>query len=206
MRSRVRPPIVAPLDTLALRRSVFCIYLTSDVCSSAILALIHVSEGEVMPDQNIELKRKIQDYLNEAKIMQLATSTLNGKPWICSVWFSSDDDFNLYWISATTRRHSKQIAKNAKVAAAISMVREPSEQKRGALQIEGAATQLQNPVEIAKVLKLYASRGIFTVEQVKKFMVDFKHPHRFYKLTPSTIVLFENTKQEYHLRNSQSDD
>lgn len=149
--------------------------------------------------KNDVLNTKIQSYLHEAKMMQLATSTLDGKPWICNVWFAADSDLNIYWISATTRRHSEEIAKNPYVAASICLVREPNESSKGALQIEGVVTQLKKPLEIAKILKLYASRGIFTAKQVKSFMADLEYPHRFYKITPSVIAMFEDGKQEYHL-------
>ena len=53
----------------------------------------------------MRLKQHIQQYLQEAKLMHLATVS-GGKPWVCSVWFAADEDMNLYWFSAVTRRHS----------------------------------------------------------------------------------------------------
>jgi len=50
--------------------------------------------------------------------MQLATA-LDNQPWVCSVWFAADKDLNIYWFSSTTRRHSGEVLKNKKVAAAI---------------------------------------------------------------------------------------
>lgn len=148
-------------------------------------------------DTNQELKQNIHTYLNEAKMMQLATATPDGAPWVCNVWFAADDDFSLYWISSTTRRHSRELADNSRVAASICLVRDPSESARGALQIEGDAKQITNPLEIAKALKLYVKRGIFTKKQIETFMADIAHPHRLYKLTPQTIVLFDTTRHEY---------
>lgn len=132
-------------------------------------------------------------------MMQLATASPDGRPWICNVWFAADKDMNIYWISSTNRRHSIEIAANPRVAASICLVREPSESDRGALQIEGTAEQVTNPLEIARALKLYASRGIFSVKQVKSFMADLKYPHRFYRINPKTISLFQNGKQTYEM-------
>lgn len=42
----------------------------------------------------------IKDYLTEAKLMQLVTS-VDGQPWVCSVWFATDDELNIYWFSST---------------------------------------------------------------------------------------------------------
>ncbi len=132
--------------------------------------------------------------------MHLATATNDGKPWVSNVWFAADDNFTIYWISSTTRRHSKEITENQKVAASICSVREPNESDMGGIQLEGVAVEVKNPLEIAKALKLYAARGIFTASQVKKFMADLQYPHRFYKITPSTIAYFGDTKEEYIVR------
>jgi len=56
------------------------------------------------------MKDLIQQYLTEKKDMQLATIA-NGQPWICTVYFVHDDDFNLYWMSA--REQALQIVGNA---------------------------------------------------------------------------------------------
>lgn len=149
--------------------------------------------------QKTDLEKAIKSYLKDAKMMQLATASPDGRPWICNVWFAADKDMNIYWISSTNRRHSIEIAANPRVAASICLVREPSESDRGALQIEGTAEQVTNPLEIARALKLYASRGIFSVKQVKSFMADLKYPHRFYRINPKTISLFQNGKQTYEL-------
>ncbi len=149
--------------------------------------------------QEPNLKKAINLYLKSAKMMQLATSSPDGHPWICNVWFAADKDMNIYWISSTNRRHSIEIANNPHVAASICLVNQPSESDNGALQIEGTAEKLTSPLEIAKALKLYASRGIFSVKQVKEFMADLEYPHRFYRVKPKTICLFKNGKQTYRL-------
>lgn len=146
-----------------------------------------------------ELKERIQQYLSEAKMMQLATASKDGKPWVCNVWFAADDQMNLYWISSTDRRHSRELAANNHVAISICLVRDPSESEKGALQIEGTAEKLTNASEIARALKLYVSRGIFSLSQVKSFMADMVHPHVFYRAKPTTITLFQDGKKEYTL-------
>ncbi len=148
------------------------------------------------------LKTLIADYLADAKMMQLAT-VANGKPWICNVWFAADPDMNIYWFSATNRRHSLEIANDSHVAAAICLPRSPQDAERGALQIEGTGQLLTKPADIAKATRYYLSRQIFSVAQIKNFMTHLDRPHRFYKLSPELIVLFdtvhfpENSRQEY---------
>lgn len=142
-----------------------------------------------------DLRSQIESYLGEAKLMQIATS-VDGKPWIANVWYVADDSFNIYWISATNRRHSRDIEANPHVAASMCVVQEPGPSDKGAIQIEGTAAQLHGAVEIAKALKLYVKRGFFTADQVKKFMSDPTRPHRFYSLKPQKIVYFDPTLKE----------
>lgn len=150
----------------------------------------------------MKLKEIIEEYLKEAKLMQLATS-IDNQPWICSVWFVADKDLNIYWISSTTRRHSDEVYKNPKVAAAIVLPQTPKNSPRG-LQLEGIAEPVTDKVTLSKVILLYAGR-IFTVQQIKQFMENKEKPHKFYKIKPTRFVLFdavnfpEHSMQEFKL-------
>src|ERR1043166_8172602 len=96
----------------------------------------------------MEVSELVREYLKEAKLMQLAT-TVESQPWVCSVWFAADDDFNIYWFSSTTRRHSKEVKKNPKVAAAFALPHTPQAPPRG-LQVQGIAEELTNEDDIIK--------------------------------------------------------
>lgn len=145
-----------------------------------------------------DLKADISAYLDEAKMMQLATAAAN-KPWICNVWFVADENFTVYWISSTKRRHSEELENNSSVAASFCIPRQPSESNRGALQLEGTATRVVGFAEEAMALKLYVKRGFFSLEQVQKFMASPDNPHVFYRITPERIVYFSNGAREYSL-------
>lgn len=130
----------------------------------------------------------IRRYLQEAKMMQLATVS-DGKPWVCNVWFAADNDLNIYWFSATNRRHSQEVMKDPHVAAAICLPQTPSDAPRG-IQLEGTAELLTEPIDVARAIKHYVGR-IFNLRQVKQFMAHLDRPHRFYRIKPSQIVLFD---------------
>jgi uncharacterized protein YhbP (UPF0306 family) len=121
-------------------------------------------------------------------MMQLATS-VDGQPWVCSVWFAADDNFNIYWFSSTTRRHSSELKKNPKVAAAIVLPQTPKDMPRG-LQLEGTAEELSTAEDIAKARSVYEGR-IFDVETINNLMAHPEKPHKFYKITPALFVLFD---------------
>ena len=142
-----------------------------------------------------KLRKLIVDYLKKAKLMQLATS-VNGQPWVCSVWFASDEDLNIYWFSSTTRRHSGEILKNKKVAAAIVLPHTPTDPPRG-LQLQGLAEVLETAIYV------YKDR-IFPLETIKDLMQNKEKPHKFYRIKPTQFVLFDavnfgdNWRQEYN--------
>lgn len=151
---------------------------------------------------NNNLRKLITDYLQEAKMMQLATA-LDNQPWVCNVWFAADEELNIYWFSSITRRHSKEVLKNNKVAAAIVLPHAPIDPPRG-LQLQGVAEELNDTKDIQKAISFYQDR-IFPKEKIEQFMSDLKKPHKFYRIKPTQFVLFdvvnfpENSRQEYVL-------
>ena len=153
-------------------------------------------------NKHTELRKLIQDYLEEAKLMQLATS-VDHQPWICSVWFAADEDLNIYWFSSMTRKHSQEVVKNNRVAAAMVVPQTPNDKPRG-LQVKGIAKTLTNKKDIEKAISVYKGR-IFPKKTIDKLMKDTETPHKFYKITPSQFVLFDAVhfgdtwRQEYNL-------
>lgn len=137
-------------------------------------------------------------------MMQLATVS-DGKPWVCNVWFAADKDLNIYWFSSTTRRHSHEVADDPHVAAAICLPQTPADSYARGIQLEGTAELLTKPTDIAVAMKHYVGK-IFNIKQVKQFMANLEKPHRFYRIKPETIVLFDtqnfpaDSRQEYYVR------
>jgi uncharacterized protein YhbP (UPF0306 family) len=98
------------------------------------------------------MKDLIQQYLAENKHMQLAT-VHDGQPWICTVYFVADDEFNLYWMSARERQHSVEITNDSKVA--VTVVRDT--ERKQALQIMGNAYEVSDE-ELEHAHELYQSK------------------------------------------------
>lgn len=127
-----------------------------------------------------------EGYLAQQHMMQLAT-THGTAPWICTVYFVYDPDFNLYWISLPTRRHSQDIATNPNAAAAVAVTFAKGEKVVG-LQFEGTAKHVDPTLEIAQK---YADRFNRSADWVQDF-VGGKTENQLYKLTPSHIYLFDD--------------
>jgi uncharacterized protein YhbP (UPF0306 family) len=139
--------------------------------------------------------------MSENKLMQLATLSEDGSPWMCSVWFGFDDDLNIYFFSATNRQHSQEIEKDNRVAGAIAKPHAVSDVPR-AIQLKGTAEKLIDKNVIAHARSVYEDR-IFDSATIDKLMVHPERPHVFYKIIPSKFVLFdavnfpESSRQEY---------
>lgn len=143
----------------------------------------------------MDLRKLIEDYLKEARLMQVATSKDN-QPWVASVYFAFDEKLSLYWISNPTRRHSKEIKDNEKVAGTIVLPHSHGEKVRG-LQFQGIAKQLEGK-EVEEGIECYSKRYLEVSAETKK-------SHDCYKITPKLFVLFDevnfpnNPRQELFL-------
>ncbi len=135
------------------------------------------------------LKKLIGDYLAEAKMMCLATSK-NNKPWACTVWFVHDTDWNLYFISGKSRRHSLDLKENQSVAGTIVKPHlKGSGEKVAGIQFEGSAAEC-NKTQLLKAVALYVIKyplaGLKAAEFLKPNL-----PYTFYIIKPESMVLFD---------------
>ena len=109
-----------------------------------------------MADQ-VNLRPLIEEILRDSREMVLATASEKG-PWVTTLVFGHDADFNLYWMSQESVRHSQEIVKNPKVAAVVNKQPTGQGQDKG-LQIEGNAAKLTKEEEIGAAREFFAKRG-----------------------------------------------
>lgn len=151
----------------------------------------------------MDIKTLISEYLEKARLMQVATSQ-NDQPWACSVYFAYDSDFNLYWLSTPQRKHSLDIEANEKVAGTIVLPHNPGDKVRG-IQFQGVAKRLVSQEDIARGLDIYATRMHMRDER-KQNILQGKDNHVVYQISPSLFVLFDevnfadNPRQEYKIQ------
>ena len=149
----------------------------------------------------MDLKKLITEYLQQARLMQIATSK-NNQPWACTVNFAFDENMNLYWISKPDTRHSQEISENEKIAGTIVLPHNPGDKPRG-LQFQGVAHQAIGE-ELQKAMDVYAKRAEMTDER-KQRIISGEDGHIPYIITPKLFVLFDtvnfpdNPRQEYQL-------
>lgn len=147
----------------------------------------------------ISLEELIRKYLKEGRILQIATSA-GDQPWCCTVYYASDEDLNLYWISKSDTRHSKEIQQNSKVAGAIP-IKYDNLIVIG-VQFEGRAVMIEDPQVIKDKVKLYADKFSRGEDWYQDFLKG-SNVHKLYKIEPKSFVVFDrvnfpdNDRQEW---------
>lgn len=141
----------------------------------------------------------IREYLPNVVHMSLGTCA-EGKPWVCEVHFTYDDELNLYFMSLPATRHGQEIAANANVSGNIVRQHAKGERPSG-VYFEGTAEKLEETGEDSPVHKLYVERLGF--HPLLEKMVEPDGP-RFYKITVENFYVFDATgklgpPQKYHL-------
>ena len=135
----------------------------------------------------MEVEELVREYLKTARMMQVATVS-GDQPWNCTLYFASDDDLNIYWISTTETRHSKEITKNPKVAVAIPVRFE--DLTVVGLQLEGDARLVEDADEIKRGVKLYSDKFNRGEEWYKDF-TSGNNEHKLYVIKPRLFVIFD---------------
>ncbi len=130
-----------------------------------------------------DLKDLARQVLNEAFLAHLGIHDANG-PWVASVVYVADADFNIYWMSSPEARHSKAAVPGNR--AACSIVANPSTGKEFALQIEGTFEEPSHSLE--REVRIMVKRGLPPPSELGGAL---KGSHRWYKLVPTRIELID---------------
>ena len=102
----------------------------------------------------MELKKEqIINFLKTQKLMVVATS--GDFPWIANVYFTFDDNLNIYFFSDPNTLHCRQIAQNSTVAVSIVDSHQDVSQLKRGLQISGIAEQISDMEKVKQSLKMW---------------------------------------------------
>lgn len=140
----------------------------------------------------LDVVQLAHDYLRESKLLQLGTFSAAGDDAFAHVWFATDRNLSLYFVSNKGRKHSEQIRAESRVV--FGVVGIPLE---GLGQVVRGITGRGSAVEVsATELKLaydvYVGRWP-KAEQLFPLsaMQSGESPMRVYKLVPSQLILFD---------------
>ncbi|HUD20230.1 MAG TPA: pyridoxamine 5'-phosphate oxidase family protein [Patescibacteria group bacterium] len=135
-------------------------------------------------------RQQILDFLGEYKFMVVATY---GKfPWIASVYYTFDNNLNLYFLSSPTTLHSKQIEKNNRVSVSIADSHQEINKLKRGMQISGIAKRIPEVAKIKHALSLWkSSLGVKDPELTYENMMKKIVIGRMYLIKPLRIKLFD---------------
>ena len=136
----------------------------------------------------------MDEFLALGQVMQLAT-TVGDKPWISTVYYATDAERNIYWLSLPERRHSQEIANNKQVAIAIAIKQDIPVI---GIQAAGSAEIIDDAAAVEVILASYVQKYNGAGQEFHQRFVEGKNKHQLYKLTPDTLVLFD----EVHFKDS----
>lgn len=145
-----------------------------------------------------KIESLIREYIQENFLMQLATVD-ESQPWITTLHYAEDRDLNLYWISSVGTRHSQELQKNNRIAAAIVKPHTEEEDPRG-IQLEGVAEEIIGNASRATLLEYAKKFG--TTRKKLDYFIKGEGGNIFYKLKPTKFYLYDevnfpdNPKQE----------
>jgi nitroimidazol reductase NimA-like FMN-containing flavoprotein (pyridoxamine 5'-phosphate oxidase superfamily) len=132
-----------------------------------------------------ELKAFAIDILRDTHVMSLGTMDRDGV-WVAELVFIHDEDFNLYWISKPSARHSTAIAQNPRAACTITASWETDNER--SLQIAGNAVTVDGrPQELED--KLTAKVGPNASDSPDALVGE---GYAWYRLTPTSIELTQS--------------
>lgn len=145
-----------------------------------------------MPPESNDERALLHEYVRSGSVVQIATCSVTGEPWMAHCWYASDERLNLIFMSRASRKHSEHIMKNPRVSAGILAV--PLEglgQKVRGVILEGNA-ELVSERDVEAAYKIYKARwpqvaGMVTPEALR----DPAGENRLWKVLPRTYVLFD---------------
>lgn len=134
----------------------------------------------------------LRAHLTEGKLMQLATVSPQGIPWLCHVWYAVDEDLDLIFTSKATRRHSGEIRASGRVAGGIvGIPLEGLGQKVQGVTFEGEATETSGQ-SLRRAYSTYATRWPQFAHMVALADIEAEvGESRLYRIRPSTYVVFD---------------
>lgn len=139
---------------------------------------------------NKQIRKLIEEVFSENDTLTIATSDKNA-PWVVTLVYAFDGDFNLYFVSEKKSLHSKQLGANPVVAVAVH----DKTGKMKGVQIQGKAFLVPKS-KIPSALKLFWRRfpwaKTWVVSPKQLFSLAFKDA--MYMVKPLKIYLLNKEK------------
>ncbi len=137
-------------------------------------------------------RNAVSTFLKKHSSLVIATVNHEAWPQAVSLFYASDENLNLYWVSGEKSRHSQNLERVSRVAVAIHHETWDWRDIHG-VQLEGQAMRLLDPDETDRAWALFRDKFPFTVEFTDQIVRS-----AFYLLRPKWIRLIDNSKYFGH--------
>jgi len=135
-------------------------------------------------------KEIVHDFLSKHKLMTIAT--YGEYPWIASVYYSYDQDLNIYFLSDPNTLHCKQLKKNPHIALSIVDSHQTVSDLKKGLQVYGKAEEISQANKIRHALSMWKEAlNIVNPKYTYENMIKKIVKGRMFKITPKKIKLFD---------------
>lgn len=137
-----------------------------------------------------DTKTRIQQFLAVHTTLTLATLAEDGRPQAAALFFAEMEDLSLIFISEPRVRHSQNVTRDSRVAAAIYADGQAWQSIRG-IQLEGSCILLAGE-SAAEARAVYLAKYPFIAEN--KMLLAMLERVSFYKIRPAWIRLIDNSQ------------
>jgi uncharacterized protein YhbP (UPF0306 family) len=117
----------------------------------------------------------------------------DGKPWLSNVFYSSDTNLNLFFVSPNDTNHIQHLSGQNEIAFSISWYDQNDLNNRKAIQGTGTCQQVKNPTRIIQFLQNHAKyfplwKDLITYENMRNKIID----SRPYVIKPDYIKFWND--------------
>lgn len=98
-------------------------------------------------------KKELTDFIKNRKLLVLSTVDEKGNPWTSNVYYSADNNLDLFFVSSPDTNHSRHIKNKSQVSFSVPWYDENDLANRKAVQGIGLCKRLTNAAEIVRFLK-----------------------------------------------------
>jgi nitroimidazol reductase NimA-like FMN-containing flavoprotein (pyridoxamine 5'-phosphate oxidase superfamily) len=98
---------------------------------------------------------RARSLIERNSLLTLATVDGHGRPWVTPVFYSLDDEYQVYWVSDVEARHSTNVRDTAAVAIVIH---DEVDGQTDAVYIEATAVELNDEAAVRRGIDVMARR------------------------------------------------
>lgn len=138
---------------------------------------------------HMQNKLKLLEYLRSKKLMTVAT--YGDDVWAASVYYTIDDDFSIYFLSAPEAQHVQDLHKNKGIACTVADCRQEAVDKKVGVQLKGIAEEVTGIDRLMPIMDMWHTvnpgmRSVLSIDTIRGKVIDSV----IYKITPQYIKFF----------------